>query len=68
MPLHKKGYSHNELLFNISHLFSILTKGNIKEHKKTNQETPKKLTIDTSKPESFPPTGEIQKYKELMEI
>ena len=34
----KKGYSHNELLFIISHLISILTKGNVKEHKKTNQE------------------------------
>ena len=32
----KKGYSHNELLFIISHLNSILTKGNSKEHKKTN--------------------------------
>ena len=29
----KKGYSNNELLFIISHLTSILTKGNIKEHK-----------------------------------
>ena len=31
----KKGYSNNELLFSISHLISILTKGNIKEHKRT---------------------------------
>ena len=66
--LAKKGYSHNELLFIISHLISILTKGNTKENKKTNQEPPKKSAIDTSKPESFPPTEEIQKYKELMEI
>ena len=29
----KKGYSNNELLFIISHLTSIITKGNIKEHK-----------------------------------
>ena len=27
----KKGYSYNELLFIISHLISILTKGNIKK-------------------------------------
>ena len=66
--LAKKGYVQNELLFIISHLISILTKGNTKEHKKTNQEPPKKSTIDTPKPESFPPTEEIQKYKELMEI
>ena len=26
------------------------------------------LTIDTPQPESFPPSEEIQKYKELMEI
>ena len=32
----KKGNSNNELLFNIPHLISILTKGNIKEHKRTN--------------------------------
>ena len=55
----KNGYSHNELLFIISHLISILTKGNTKEHKKTNQEPPKKSTIDTPKPESFPPTEEM---------
>ena len=66
--LAKKGYSHNELLFIISHLISVLTKGNTKEHKKTNQELPKKLAIDTPKPESFPPTEEMQKYKEIMEI
>ena len=66
--LAKKGFSHYELLFIISHLISILTKGNAKEHKKTNQEPPKKSTIDTPKPESFPPTEELQKIKELMEI
>ena len=53
----KKGYSKNELLFIISHLISILTKGNIKEHKRTNPQ-----------PESFPPTEEIQKYKQSMDI
>ena len=30
----KKGYSNNELLFIISHLISMLTRGNMKEHKK----------------------------------
>ena len=30
----KKGYSNNELLFIISHLISILTKGNIKKTQK----------------------------------
>ena len=64
----KKGYSHKELLFIISHLISILTKGNIKEHKKTNQEPSKEPTIDILQPESFPPTEKIQKYKQLMEI
>ena len=58
----KKGYSHNELLFIISQLISILTKGNTKEHKKINQEPPKKSTIDTPKPENFPP---LTKYKNI---
>ena len=66
--LAKKGDSHNALLFIISHLISILTKGNTKEHKNTNQEPPKKPTIDTPKPKSFPPTEEKQKYKELLDI
>ena len=56
----KKGYSNNELLFIISPLISILTKGNIKEHKRTNQEPLKKPTNDIPQPESFPPTEEIQ--------
>ena len=30
----KKGYSNNELIFIISHLLSLLTNGNHKEHKK----------------------------------
>ena len=57
----KKGYSNNELLFIISHLISILTKRNIKEHKRTNQEPSKKPTNDIPQPENFPPTEEIQK-------
>ena len=65
--LAKKGYSHNELLFLISHLISILTNRNTREHKKTNQEPPRKSTIDTPKPESFPPYGKIQTHKELMD-
>ena len=64
----KKGCSYNELLFIISHLISILTKGNIKKHKKTNQESSKKPTIDIPTPESFPPAEEIQNYRQLMEI
>ena len=66
--LAKTGYSHNELLFILSLLISILTKRSTKEHKKTNQKHPKKPAIDTPKPESFSPTEEIQKYKELLEI
>ena len=34
----KKGHSDNDLLFIISHLISILTKGNMKKHKRPNQE------------------------------
>ena len=48
------------LLFIVSHLISILTKGNTKEHKMANPESPKKLTIDIPKPESFPQTEEEQ--------
>ena len=59
----KKGSSYIELLFFISHLISILTEGNIKEHKNTNQESPKKLLYH----ESFPPTEEIKNYRQLME-
>ena len=64
----KKGYTYNELLFIISHLISILTKGNIKETKTTPQESPKKQKSDIPQPENFPPTEEIYKYKQLMEI
>ena len=64
----KKGYSNNELLFIISHLISILTKGNTKKHKRTNQEPLKKPTNDIPQPESFPPTEEKQKYKQVMDV
>ena len=64
----KKGYSKSELLFIISHLISILTIGNKKEHKRTKQEPLKKPTNDIPHPESFPPTKKIQKYKQLMDI
>ena len=65
----KKGYSNDELVYIISHLISILTKkGNIKENKRTNQEPSKKPTNDSPQPESFPPTEEIQKHKQLMDI
>ena len=56
------------MLFIISHLISILTKRNIKEHKRSNQEPLKKPTNDIPQPESFPPTEEIRKYKQLMDI
>ena len=64
----KKRYSNDELLFIISHLNSILTKRNIKEHKRTNQKPLKKPTNDIPQPESFPPTEEIQNYKQLLDI
>ena len=64
----KKVYSHNGLLFSISHRNSILTKEIFKERKKTNQEPLKKPTNDIPQPKSFPPTEKIQKYKQLMEI
>ena len=51
----KKGDSYNELLLIISHLISILTKGNSKENKNTNPESSKKSTKDIPTPESFPP-------------
>ena len=58
----KKGYSYKELLFIISHLISILTKGNSKDTKNTNQEPSRKATKDILTPESFPPTEEIQNF------
>ena len=51
-------------LFLIS--FQSLQK-NIKEHKRTNPEPLKKPTNDIPQPESFPPTEEILKYKQLMD-
>ena len=59
----KKGYSNNELIFFISHLISTLTKGNAKEHKNILQQSSKNSTSDITKPECFPPTEELQKYK-----
>ena len=64
----KKGYSNNELIFIISHLLSLLTNGNTKEHKKTKQELPKKTKNDTHQPQSFRPTDELQKYTEILNI
>ena len=61
----KKGYSNNELIFIISHLLSLLTNGNTEEHKKTKQESPKKTKNDIPQPQSFRPTGELQKYTEI---
>ena len=46
----------------------MLTKGIMKEHKRTKQEPSNKPTNDIPKPESFPPTDEIQKYQQLMAI
>ena len=63
----KKGYSYNELLFIISHLISILTKGNSKDNKNTNQEPSRKSTKDIPTRESFPLTDEIQKYRQSLE-
>ena len=64
----KKGYSNNELIFIISHLLSLLTNGNHKEHKKTKQESPKKTKNDILQPQSFRPTDELQKYTEILNI
>ena len=64
----KKGYSNNELIFIISHLLSLLTNGNHKEHKKTKQKSPKKTKNDIPQPQSFRPTDELQKYTEILNI
>ena len=64
----KKGYSNNELIFIISHLLSLLTNGNHKEHKKTKPELPKKTKNDIPQPQSFRPTDELQKYTEILNI
>ena len=64
----KKGYSNNELIFIISHLISLLTNGNTKEHKKTKQESPKKTKSDLPQPQSFRPTDGLQKYTEILNI
>ena len=64
----KKGYSYNELTFNISHLLSIPIKRNNKEHKKIKHDSPKKTKTDIPQPQSFFPTEEVQKYKEIMDV
>ena len=64
----KKGYSYNELIFIISHLLSLLIKGNNKEHKKTKQESPEKTKTDIPQPQSFLPNEELQKYKEILDV
>ena len=64
----KKGYSNDELIFIVSHLLSLLTNGNTKEHKKTKQELPKKIKNDTPQPQSFRPTDELQKYTKILNI
>ena len=64
----KKGYSNNEIIFIISHLLSLLTNGNTKEHKKTKQESPKKTRSDLPQPQSFRPTDELEKYTEILNI
>ena len=64
----KKGYSKSELIFIISHLLSLLTNGNTKEHKKTKQESPEKPKSDLPQPQSFRPTDELQKSTEILNI
>ena len=64
----KKLYSNNELIFIISHLLSLLTNGNHKEHKKTKQESLKKTKNDIPQPQSFPPTDELLKNTEILNI
>ena len=41
----KKGYSNNELIFIISHLLSLLTNGNTKEHKRQNKNRQRKPKV-----------------------
>ena len=64
----KKGYSYSELIFNISHLLSILIKGNNEEHKKIKHDSPKKTKTDIPQPQSFFPTEELQKHKEILDV
>ena len=64
----KKGYSNKEIIFIISHLLSLLTNGNTKEHKKTKQESPKKTKNDIPQPQNFRPMDELQKYTEILNI
>ena len=64
----KKGYSYNELIFIISHLLSLLIKGNNKEHTKTKHDSPKKTKTDIPQPQSFFPNEELQKCKEILDV
>ena len=64
----KKGYSYNELIFIISHILSLPIKGNNTEHKKIKHDSPKKTKTDIPQPQSFFPTEELQKYKEILDV
>ena len=65
---HSEKEHFEQLIFIISHLLSLLTNGNTKEHKKTKQESPKKTKRDIPQPQSFRPTDELQKYTEILNI
>ena len=64
----KKGYSNDEIIFIISHLVSLLTNGNHKEHKNTKTRIAKKTKNDIPQRQSFRPTDELQKYTEILNI
>ena len=57
----KKGYSNNELIFIISHLLSLLTNGNTKEHKKNKTRIAKENQKRHSSTTKFSPNGRITK-------
>ena len=58
----KKGYSHYELLFIISHLISILTKRNTKKHKRQTTELQRNQQLTLLNQKVFPP---LKKYKNI---
>ena len=58
----KKGYSHNELLFIISHLISILTTGNIKEQKRQIKNLQRNQQLTFLNQKVFLP---LKKYKNI---
>ena len=58
----EKGYSYKELLSIISHLISILAKGNVNEHKITNQDSSKNQQLIFQHQEVFLPR---KKYKNI---